>query len=100
MNMSLNRETCVNVARFEGMIVGELKVDIDQVTPEATFESLGADSLDTAHMIIFLEKEFDVEIDDDIASQITTLQDAFDYVEKCARCPEGLDLYIDLDLCG
>ena len=93
MGMNRDTETSVNIERFEEMIFGELKVDIDEVTPESTFESLGADSLDTANLIIFFEKEFDIEIDNDIASQITTLQDAFDYIEKCARCPEGLDLY-------
>ena len=93
MGINRNIETRVNIDRFEEMIVGELKVDIDKVKPESTFESLGADSLDTAHLIIFFEKEFDIEIDNDIASQITTLQDAFDYIEKCALCPEGLDLY-------
>lgn len=91
-------ETPVNIERFEYVLFGELNLSLDvEIVPEDTFASLGADSLDTLYIITAFEIEFDIEIDDNIACQITTVQHAFDYVEKCARCPEGLGLYVFVD---
>ena len=67
--------------RVKEIIVEQLGVNADQVTPEAKFiEDLGADSLDTVELVMALEEEFGTEIPDDEAEKITTVQLAIDYV--------------------
>ncbi len=68
--------------RVKSIIVEQLGVDAEEVTPEASFvEDLGADSLDTVELIMAFEEEFGVEIPDDAAEKITTVKDAIDYIE-------------------
>ena len=65
------------------IIVEQLSVDRDKVVPEASFvDDLGADSLDLVELIMAMEEEFDVEIPDEEAEKITTVQLALDYVAK------------------
>ncbi|KIE88452.1 putative acyl carrier protein [Actinobacillus pleuropneumoniae] len=65
------------------MIVDQLGVKAEDVKPEASFiEDLGADSLDTVELVMALEEEFDIEIPDEEAEKITTVQSAIDYVTK------------------
>lgn len=68
-------------------IVGEqLGVSEEQITAEASFiDDLGADSLDTVELVMALEEEFDTEIPDDEAENITTVKQAIEYIE--ARLP-------------
>lgn len=68
-------------------IIGEqLGVDESEVTPSASFvDDLGADSLDQVELVMALEEAFSVEIPDEDAEKIRTVQDAIDYVEKHAR---------------
>ena len=55
----------------------------EDVKPEASFvEDLGADSLDTVELVMALEEEFDIEIPDEEAEKITTVQSAIDYVQN------------------
>jgi acyl carrier protein len=55
------------------------------VTNEASFmEDLGADSLDTVELVMALEEEFDIEISDEDAEKIQTVQDAVDYITEHA----------------
>jgi len=62
-----------------------LGVDEDQVTNEASFmDDLGADSLDTVELVMALEEEFDIEISDEDAEKIQTVQDAIDYIGESA----------------
>ena len=69
--------------RVKSIIVEQLGVDADEVTPEASFvEDLGADSLDTVELIMAFEEEFGVEISDDEAEKIRKVKDAVDYIEK------------------
>ena len=64
------------------MIAQHLGVDESKIVPEASFEGdLGADSLDTIELIMAFEDEFKIEISDDIAKNITTVQDAIDCVQ-------------------
>ena len=65
-------------------IIGEhLGVKEEDVKPEASFvEDLGADSLDTVELVMALEEEFDIEIPDEEAEKITTVQSAIDYVQN------------------
>ncbi len=68
-------------ARVKAIIVDKLGVDESEVTPTASFTNdLGADSLDTVELIMELEKEFGMQIPDDQAEKISTVQDAVDYI--------------------
>ncbi len=65
------------------IVVEELAVDPDEVTSEASFiDDLGADSLDVVELVMAFEEEFDIEIPDEDAENITTVQDAVDYIEE------------------
>ena len=67
--------------RVKQIIVDQLGVAPEQVTPEASFiDDLGADSLDTVELVMALEEEFDCEIPDEEAEKITTVQLAVDYI--------------------
>ena len=69
--------------RVKKIIIDQLGADAAQVKPEASFiEDLGADSLDTVELVMALEEEFDIEIPDEEAEKITTVQSAIDYVTK------------------
>jgi acyl carrier protein len=69
--------------RVKSIIVEQLGVDAEEVTPEASFvEDLGADSLDTVELIMAFEEEFGVEISDDEAEKIRKVKDAVEYIDK------------------
>ncbi len=68
--------------RVKKIVVEQLGVEEDQVTPDASFvDDLGADSLDTVELVMALEEEFDCEIPDEEAENISTLAQATAYVE-------------------
>jgi acyl carrier protein len=72
--------------RVKSIIVEQLGVDADEVTPDAAFvEDLGADSLDTVELIMAFEEEFGVEISDDEAEKIKRVKDAVEYIDKRAK---------------
>ncbi|HET9481183.1 MAG TPA: acyl carrier protein [Candidatus Polarisedimenticolia bacterium] len=67
--------------KVKGIIVEQLGVDEDEVTPTAAFvEDLGADSLDQVELVMALEEEFKLEINDEDAEKIKTVQDAITYI--------------------
>ena len=67
--------------KVKEIIVDQLGVDEQQVTAEASFvDDLGADSLDTVELVMALEEEFDIEIPDEEAEKIATVQDATSYI--------------------
>ncbi|MFP6637712.1 MAG: acyl carrier protein [Nitrospinaceae bacterium] len=69
--------------KVKEIIVDQLGVDENQVIAEASFiDDLGADSLDTVELVMALEEEFDIEIPDDEAEKIATVQDATNYVKS------------------
>ena len=69
--------------RVKEIVAEQLGVDEAQVTNEASFmDDLGADSLDTVELIMALEEEFDIEISDEDAEKIQTVQDAVDYITE------------------
>jgi len=65
------------------IVVEELALDHNEVTPDANFiEDLGADSLDVVELVMAFEEEFGLEIPDEDAENISTVQEAVDYIEK------------------
>ena len=72
--------------RLKKIIVDQLGVDESEVVPNASFvEDLNADSLALVELIMSLEEEFKVQISDEDAEKITTVQEAEDYIEEHLR---------------
>ena len=72
-------------AKVKEIIVQQLGVDAEKVTPEASFvDDLGADSLDVVELVMAFEEEFGVEIPDDAAETIVTVGDAVKFLSKSA----------------
>ena len=70
-------------AKVKAIIVDKLVIDESEVTSDSNFMSdLGADSLDTVELIMEFEKEFDLQIPDDEAEKIATVNDAIKYIES------------------
>jgi acyl carrier protein len=68
--------------RVKDIIVEQLGVEEDEVSAEASFvDDLGADSLDTVELVMAFEEEFNIEIPDEDAEGISTVQDAIDYIK-------------------
>ena len=68
--------------RVQAIIVEQLGVDEKEVTELASFiDDLGADSLDTVELVMAFEEEFDIEIPDEDAEEITTVADAVRYIK-------------------
>lgn len=67
--------------RVKDIIVEQLGVNADQVTPEAKFiEDLGADSLDTVELVMAFEEEFGVEVPDEEAEKLQSVGDVVKYI--------------------
>jgi len=70
-------------AKVKQIIAEKLGVSEDKITPQASFvDDLGADSLDQVELIMAFEDEFDVEIPDEDAEKMRTVQDALNYLES------------------
>ncbi|OLB21813.1 MAG: acyl carrier protein [Acidobacteriales bacterium 13_2_20CM_55_8] len=75
-----------SVEKVKRIIGEQLGVDEGEVTLSASFvDDLGADSLDRVELVMALEEAFDLEIPDEEAEKIRTVQDAIDYIEKQAK---------------
>ena len=71
--------------KVQSIIVEQLGVENDEVTATASFtDDLGADSLDIVELVMAFEEEFDLEIPDDEAEKISTVQSAIDYIAEHA----------------
>ena len=70
--------------RVKKIVAEQLGVKEDIANDASFVDDLGADSLDTVELVMALEEEFECEIPDDEAENITTVQQAIDYVEKNA----------------
>lgn len=68
--------------KIRDIIVEQLGVDADRVKPEASFiDDLGADSLDIVELVMAMEEEFDVEIPDEEAEKLKTVNDVISYLK-------------------
>ncbi|ACA99027.1 MULTISPECIES: acyl carrier protein [Cyanophyceae] len=69
--------------KIKNIIVDQLDVDADSVSPESNFISdLDADSLDTVELVMAFEEEFDIDIPDDVAEKITTVGEAVNIIAE------------------
>ena len=69
--------------RVKGIVAEQLSIGAEEIKNESSFiDDLGADSLDTVELVMALEEEFDIEISDDEAENISTVQSASDYINK------------------
>ena len=72
--------------RVKDIIVEQLGVKPDQVTPEAKFiEDLGADSLDTVELVMALEEEFGIEVPDEQAEKLQSVGEVVKYIEDLQK---------------
>ena len=72
--------------KLQDIIADVLNVQKEEIKPETTFvDDLGADSLDIFQIIMGIEEEFDIEIDNDEAEKIVTVQDAVDQIKKAVE---------------
>ena len=71
--------------KVKEIIVEQLGVDAEEVTPEASFtDDLGGDSLDIVELVMAFEEEFGIEIPDDEAEKISRVREAVAYIEQHA----------------
>lgn len=69
--------------KVKKVVVDRLKVSEDEVTETASFvDDLGADSLDVVDLVMGLEEEFDIEIPDEDAEKIQTVEQAVNYISS------------------
>ena len=74
------------MGKLQGIISNQLGIDEAQVVPTADFtKELGADSLDVVELVMAFEEEFEIEIDDEVAGEMATVQDALDYIENATK---------------
>ncbi|HOE20481.1 MAG: acyl carrier protein [Spirochaetes bacterium] len=72
----------VDFEKIKKIIVDQLGVDESEITLEASFvDDLGADSLDTVELVMALEEEFGIEIPDEDAEKLLTVEDVIKYIE-------------------
>jgi acyl carrier protein len=72
--------------KVKQIIIEQLNVEDAEVTPTASFvDDLGADSLDRVELIMAFEEAFDLEIPDEEAEKIKTVQDAVNYIEQHSK---------------
>ena len=73
----------VTFEKLQTIISNQLGIDKNKVVESADFtKELGADSLDVVELVMAFEEEFDIEIDDEVAGEMATVQDALDYIIK------------------
>ena len=64
------------------MVADQLHKKPEDILPTSTLESLGADSLDRVELVMKIEEAFDIEVTDEAAEQLRTIEDAVRYIEQ------------------
>ena len=68
--------------KLQDIISQQLGIEKDKILPESAFtKELGADSLDVVELVMSIENEFEIDIEDEVAGKIATVQDALNYIE-------------------
>jgi len=68
--------------KIKEITVTQLGIDADDIKPDATFiDTLGADSLDVVELVMAFEEAFEIDIDDEDAGEIATVQNAIDFIK-------------------
>jgi acyl carrier protein len=68
--------------KVKKIIAEKLSVELEEVVPQASFvDDLGADSLDLVELIMSMEEEFDIEISDEEAEKLVTVQDVLNFIQ-------------------
>jgi acyl carrier protein len=71
------------LSKLQEIISNQLGISKTAIVPSADFtKELGADSLDVVELVMAFEEEFDIEIDDEVAGEMSTVQDAITYIEN------------------
>jgi len=71
-----------NLNKLKNIVGVQLGIEPSSVKPEANFtKELGADSLDVVELVMAFEEAFEIDINDEAAGEIVTVQDALDYIE-------------------
>ena len=74
-------------SKVKKIVADHLGIDEAKVTDESSFiDDLGADSLDTVELVMAFEEKFGIEIPDDAAETIQTVQNAIDYIQSKKNC--------------
>ena len=69
--------------KLQEIVSTQLGIDPSKVVPSADFsKELGADSLDVVELVMAFEEEFEIEIDDEVAGEMATVQDVLDYIAE------------------
>jgi acyl carrier protein len=69
--------------KIQTIVSIQLGIDKEKVVPTADFtKELGADSLDVVELVMSFEEEFEIDIDDEVAGEMATVQDALDYITE------------------
>ena len=80
--MSLNESESSIFKKVKEIVADQLDVPLEKVTLDADFaDDLGADSLDTVELVMAIEEEFDIEIPDEDAENISTLEQAVSFIQ-------------------
>ena len=68
--------------KVKEIVAEQLEADIEKLTPETTFESIDADSLDIVELVMALEEQFELEISDEEIENIKTVGDVVRFIES------------------
>ena len=72
--------------KLQTIVSNQLGIEKNKVVPNADFaKDLGADSLDVVELVMAFEEEFEIEIDDEVAGEMATVQDALNYIQNATK---------------